>query len=138
LDNLLLDIPSATDVLPDKFTEFQRVFYTCGLVYQILFLLPDPFCLAPYHVDVPSPPLPVIMRKNITWSDLLDYFRTFSALHSYHERFPEDSKRSDGDLASRFLRGLIEGAEIEDGKKIDDNSDIQIEWPLALILARRK
>jgi len=28
LDNHLVHIPSAIDVLPDKFTEFERVFFT--------------------------------------------------------------------------------------------------------------
>jgi len=26
----------------------------------------------------------------MTWRDLLAYFRTWSALHTFHERFPED------------------------------------------------
>ena len=30
------------------------------------------------------------MRKEMTWRDLLAYFRTWSSLHTYHERFPED------------------------------------------------
>ena len=30
------------------------------------------------------------MRKEMTWRDLLAYFRTWSALHTFHERFPED------------------------------------------------
>jgi len=119
LENLLLDIPSATDVLPDQFTDFQRVFYT-----------------SPYHLHVPSP-LPVILIKSVTWSDLLAYFRTASAFHTFQEQFPEDSKRPDGDLAARFLRRLIEGAAKEDGKNIEIHDEVQIEWPLALILAKR-
>lgn len=40
------------------------------------------------------------MRKQWRWIDILAYMRTASALHSYHERFPEDLHKPDD---SRFL-----------------------------------
>jgi len=36
----------------------------------------------------------------MTWRDLLSYFRTMSALLSYHEKFPEDLKAKED---ARFL-----------------------------------
>lgn len=45
------------------------------------------------------------MRKEMTWRDLLAYFRTWSALHTFHEHFPEDktsvedTRFSEADLA---------------------------------------
>jgi trans-aconitate 3-methyltransferase len=48
------------------------------------------------------------MRKEMTWLDLLAYFRTWSSLHTFHERFPED-KTSVED--TRFLESdLATGA----------------------------
>lgn len=44
---------------------------------------------------------PVIMQKEMRWRDLLAYFRTWSSLHTYHERYPEDLKREED---VRFLQ----------------------------------
>lgn len=40
------------------------------------------------------------MRTSWRWIDLLSYMRTASALHSYHEHFPEDLQAPDD---TRFL-----------------------------------
>ena len=70
--------------------------------------------------DVPSfiPPNasthPIIMRKEMTWRSLLAYFRTWSALHTFHECFPED-KTSVED--TRFLEADL--AIIESGAGAD-------------------
>jgi len=47
-----------------------------------------------------SPKFPILLRQEMTWRDLLNYFRTMSALLSYHERFPEDLKAEED---ARFL-----------------------------------
>lgn len=49
--------------------------------------------------------LPVLMKASWTWLDLLGYFRTWSALHSYHEAFPEDLKREED---TRFLEADLQ------------------------------
>ena len=43
----------------------------------------------------------------MTWRDLLEYFRTWSALHSYREKNPEDLEVKDDE---RFLRDDIAAA----------------------------
>jgi len=43
---------------------------------------------------------PVLMRKDMRWRDLLGYFRTWSALHSYHEKYPGDMTKEED---PRFL-----------------------------------
>lgn len=86
---------------------------------------------------MPSP-RPVILRKRTTWAGLLSYFRTFSSLHTFHEQYPEDLQRPDGDLAIRFMRSLMQEVAKQEGKaEVEENDEIEIEWPLALILARR-
>ncbi|KDQ53965.1 hypothetical protein JAAARDRAFT_136509 [Jaapia argillacea MUCL 33604] len=117
LANHLLDIPKATDVVPDKFTDWQHIFFTGS-----------------HYPDLPNP-LPVIMRKKMTWNDLLTYLRSWSSLHTFHEKYPEDLKREDGDIAVRFWKSLQEGARGE-SRGIEEDQ-IELEWPLALIMVRR-
>ena len=74
----------------------------------------------------------------MSWEELLGYFRTWSPLHTFHEKHPEDLKREDGDIAVRFWRKLKEEVARAEGKEVPKDEDpIDIEWPLALILARR-
>ena len=74
----------------------------------------------------------------MTWGGLLAYLRTFSSLHTFHEKYPDDLKRPDGDIAARFLNGLKYHAAENDGGDIPKDADkVDVEWPVALILARR-
>ena len=69
----------------------------------------------------------------MSWDDFLTWLYTASALHTFHERFPEDRERSDGDIAVRFWRRLRQTTLSEPGNE----EGIEVEWPLALILGRR-
>jgi hypothetical protein len=56
------------------------------------------------------------MRKEMTWRELLAYFRTWSSLHTFHERFPKDKTSMED---TRFLEadlGII--GESEAGEEI--------------------
>ncbi|KAH8996660.1 S-adenosyl-L-methionine-dependent methyltransferase [Lactarius akahatsu] len=117
LEGHLLKVPSATDVLPAKFSEFERIFFT-----------------GDHFPELPSPH-PVIMRKQMSWDDFLAWLYTTSSLHTFHERFPEDRERSDGDIAVRFWKRLRQATRSEPGNGSDEA--IEVEWPLALILGRR-
>lgn len=44
----------------------------------------------PAFLPEESKVLPVIMKTQMKWRDLLSYFRTWSSLHNYHVRFPDD------------------------------------------------
>ena len=68
------------------------------------------------------------MRKEMTWRSLLAYFRTWSALHTFHERFPED-KTSVED--TRFLEADL--AIIESGAGADTSS-LSLTFSFFLIL----
>jgi len=116
VDNHLQDIPDPSSVVSGAFQDFERVYYTGG-----------------HYPSLPSP-RPVILRKTMSWEDLLAYFRTFSSLHTFHEQHPEDLKREDGDVATRFLNRLKTLVESKEGKSTDT---VDVEWPLALVLARR-
>jgi len=122
VDNHLLDIPEPSQLVPDKFRDFERVFFS-----------------APHHPNLPSP-RPVILRKQTTWAGLMDYLRSFSALHTFHERYPADLRDPEGDIAVRFLRRLKDVVAKQHGKTgtdLREEDEVTIEWPLALILAKR-
>ena len=90
-----------------------------------------------HYPDLPSP-RPVILKKKMTWDDLLSYFRTFSSLHTFHEKYPEDLINPQGDIAIRFWNSLRDLVSEQDGKQhVGNDDEIEVEWPLALILARR-
>jgi hypothetical protein len=55
---------------------------------------------------------PVLMRKQMRWRDLLSYFRTWSSLHTYHEKYPEDLKREDD---TRFLEDDLKNSSESEG-----------------------
>lgn len=119
LDNLFREVPSPTDVVPDKFTDFQRIYYT-----------------SPYHEDVPSP-RPVILNKRVTWDQFLAWLRTSSALHTFHEKFPEDLKHPEGDISARFWKSIKDGVEKQEGRAVKDDDQLQLDWPLTLLLVKR-
>lgn len=92
------------------------------------------------------------------WRDLLGYFRTWSALQNFHEQFPEDLAKVDerfpedltadanndptnvdvggGDIAVRFWKDLREEVQKQGGKYGVDE-EVSIEWPIALLLAKK-
>jgi trans-aconitate 3-methyltransferase len=91
---------------------------------------------APDIIDVPTP-LPMIMKKTMTWADLLQYFRTSSALRNFHDKHPEDMGRSDGDISERLMLQLVRSVEEREGCLIKPEEDqIQVKWPLGLLQAR--
>jgi hypothetical protein len=69
------------------------------------------------------------------WDELQQYFRTWSSLHTYHERYPEDLKKPEGDIAVRFWKSLKDSVEREG--KAADKSHVEVEWPVALLLVKR-
>ncbi|PPQ95788.1 hypothetical protein CVT26_015888 [Gymnopilus dilepis] len=146
LERYLVDVPVPSTFVKDPgFEDFQRVYF-CG--DNVPDFLPQD---APRH--------PVLMRTEMTWRDLLSYFRTWSALHTYHEKYPDDLKQPadprfleedlansseplddlrGGDIAVRFWKDLREGALEEDpNAKVGAEDKVQVEWPVALLLARK-
>jgi hypothetical protein len=77
------------------------------------------------------------MRKKMTWNDLLSYLNTWSSLHTFRQRNPMDAENPRGDIAVRFWKDLMEGAGREDGRAVEGHDEVDIEWPLALIMVKR-
>ncbi|KAJ7247623.1 hypothetical protein B0H12DRAFT_1124752 [Mycena haematopus] len=116
VNNHLLDITAP----PSGWDDLTRVFFTGA-----------------HYPDLPQPHLEPIMRKTMTWGDLHGYLNTFSALHNYHETFPEDLERSDGDILTRFVRSLMAAAEVPEGPE-GEAQEVEVEWPLALVVVRKE
>lgn len=93
-----------------------------------------------HHPHLPPPSLPVLLRTNTTWTGLEAYLRTFSALHTF--------ARVHGDAAADeamygFFNGLRSAVDAErtktgtKGEAEEDPEALEIEWPVALVLAKR-
>ncbi len=54
----------------------------------------------PSFLPQDAPKLPTLLRQKMSWRDLLGYLRTQSALHTYHEKFPDDLEAKED---TRFL-----------------------------------
>jgi hypothetical protein len=74
-----------------------------------------------------------LMRKTFTRSQLEGYFRTWSALHSYHETHPADlaKKGKEGDIVDRVMEQIWEG--LPKGEE-----QIEAGWPLVLMMIKKK
>lgn len=65
----------------------------------------------------------------MTWEDLQAYLHTFSSLHTYHEKYPQDKENPEGDIATRFFNTLK--------KETGEPEYIDVEWPMAVMLVKR-
>lgn len=74
----------------------------------------------------------------MTWDNLLSYLNSFSSLHTFRERYPEDANNPEGDIATRFWKRLQAemGYKGEEGE--GEGEVVEVEWPMALIMVRRK
>jgi hypothetical protein len=77
------------------------------------------------------------MCKRMSWNDLLSYINTWSSLHTFRLRNPADAENPRGDIAVRFWKDLMEGAEREDGRTVEGHDEVDIELPLAMIMVKR-
>ena len=74
----------------------------------------------------------------MTWNDLLSYLYTFSSFHTHQSRYPADKKNPEGDIAKRFRNRLRAHTAEQDGRgTAKDTDEVDVEWPMALLLARR-
>ncbi|KAI5117619.1 hypothetical protein M0805_001219 [Coniferiporia weirii] len=120
VDNHLQDVPAAENVVPGAFRAEERVYFTGS-----------------HYPTLPSP-RPVILRKKTTWGGFEAYLHSFSALHTFRAQNPADAARPEGDVAARFVKQLKEGVRgvgAENG--VEDGDEVEVEWPLALVLVKR-
>jgi len=72
------------------------------------------------------------MSKKVKWEAVGAYLHTFSSLHTYHQKHPEDKaktgKGKDGDIADRVLEALKE--------RVGEDT-VEIIEPLTLLMIRK-
>ncbi|KAG6815948.1 hypothetical protein H0H87_010055 [Tephrocybe sp. NHM501043] len=169
LENMLTDVPDPT--LMDSVAKvrgglhrFDRRYFAgestimTGHPLPILIVITQ----GPHYPTHLPPPLPtqikpVELQLSMRWRDVLGYFRTWSSLQNFHERFPEDLERVDerfpedlsndvntpgdvdisgGDIAVRTWKDLREEAK-KSGGKYGVNDLVSVEWPIALLLVKK-
>lgn len=60
-------------------------------------------------------------------------------MRNFHDRHPEDLIRSDGDISERLLLQLVRSVEEREGRQVKPEEDqVQVEWPLGLLQAKRQ
>jgi len=79
------------------------------------------------------------MSKSFSKSTLLEYFKTFSALHEYQKNNTADielvKEGKGNDLASSFANTLWREMEKAEGKTL---KEVEGKWPLALMICKKK
>ncbi|KAF8638637.1 hypothetical protein AX17_002062 [Amanita inopinata Kibby_2008] len=167
LENHLLDVPEPCVVLGGDdcgLGHVERVFFTGSHHPYLPPATPRRVTLAPNEPRIEHNP--VIMEKpKLRWLNLLAYFRSWSSLHNYLDEYPQDAHRppderfleedaaflrenpelvldaeelgvGQGDIAVRFWKDLRAGVK-EAGGEAGLMDVISVEWPVAMILARR-
>ncbi|KAJ3502219.1 hypothetical protein NLJ89_g8987 [Agrocybe chaxingu] len=146
LERYLVDVPEPNAfVLSGKFTPLKRIYF-CG--DEIPPFIPEGGIFQP-----------TFLRKEMRWRDLLGYLRTWSALHNYHDKYPNDLKANEdirfleedlatgaepfddirgGDISIRFWKDLREGVKNSEPTELVGIEDqLVVEWPVALLLTTK-
>ncbi|KAH9922130.1 S-adenosyl-L-methionine-dependent methyltransferase [Fomitopsis serialis] len=116
VDDHLQAIPDPRTLSAASWADFERVYFT-----------------RPHHA-LPEA-RPSILRTRTTWAGMLAYLQTFSALHTMKAKVPEAA-----DVEVRFWRKLREEVarlEGKDGGEAGEGEEVEVEWPMAVLLARR-
>ncbi|KZT72369.1 S-adenosyl-L-methionine-dependent methyltransferase [Daedalea quercina L-15889] len=116
LDEHLQAVPDPRTLpSPSAYADFERVYFTL-----------------PHH-ELPDA-RPSILHTRTTWAGVLAYLRTFSALHTMKAKVPDAA-----DVEIRFWRRLREEVAKLEGKQevVGEDEEVEVEWPLAVLLARR-
>ncbi|KAL5521056.1 hypothetical protein ACEPAG_8978 [Sanghuangporus baumii] len=122
VENLLRDIPGPNSVAYGQFHSERRIYFS-----------------GPHFSDI-SYSRPVVLRKKMSWDDFEAYLRSFSSLNNFQAEYPDDAKHPGGDIVQRFIKTLKSGMRDEDDRQSRGDlhsGEVEIEWPLALILAKK-
>ncbi|KEP54033.1 putative S-adenosylmethionine-dependent methyltransferase [Rhizoctonia solani 123E] len=82
--------------------------------------------------------LPIILRKHLTWDAFNSYLRTWSSLHDYLVKHPDDKDSEGRDIVDRFIREVYEKGEKLPGTNAKVwREGFVAEWPLVLLLLKK-
>ncbi|KAG8912799.1 hypothetical protein FRC00_003764 [Tulasnella sp. 408] len=133
-DNLYRDITFPTSKEWDS-ASGRRVYFTGAYYPEVK--LPE-YPLSAVDTENTSPGegsfrTGIILSKSMAWTEIEEWWRSWSALHTYLDKHPEEKARTgqgkDGDILDRFLYSLKEQL---------GNNDVTLEWPMVLMTIRKK
>jgi hypothetical protein len=86
---------------------------------------------------------PWLMRKTFKMDQLETYFRSFSALHEYHEKHPEDRARKgrgakEGDIVDQLMGRVVQGLEKDGPRGGEEQGEVEVGWPLVLMMIKKR
>ncbi|KIO23403.1 hypothetical protein M407DRAFT_244773 [Tulasnella calospora MUT 4182] len=135
LDNHYRDIPFPTS-LEWNLDSARRVYFSGELVSELqevpIYGLPAED-EAQTFPNVPEVRTEAIMGKTMPWDGAQSWLRTWSSLHTYQQRHPEDKERTgkgkEGDMVDRFVEVLKDKLGTE---------TVDIQWPVSLMMIKKK
>lgn len=77
----------------------------------------------------------LVMSKKLTLAECKEYIKTFSAYHAWREAHPE-ADREGGDILDEMFDKMIQAE--ESWKPAGLDTEVEIEWGSALLLARKR
>ena len=81
---------------------------------------------------------PIILKKYLSWDSFQQYLRTWSSLHNYLAKHPNDKNAEGKDIVDRFVEEVREeGSKIPGADAEAWKDGFAAEWPLALLLFRK-
>lgn len=82
-----------------------------------------------------------LMEKRFSRANLEGYLRSWSALHQYHEKHPDDAVRrgrgANGDIIDRLMHDVWAGREEEGQRGDEGEGEILGAWPTVLMMMKR-
>lgn len=79
-----------------------------------------------------------VMRKPMRVKDFKEYIRTWSAYHNWEKTHPEARKRTVGEGEGDVVDWMADAMCEEDEDLADEDHELLVEWPVGLLLARRR
>ncbi|KAG8983838.1 hypothetical protein FRB90_005705 [Tulasnella sp. 427] len=135
LDNHYRDVPFPTSEEWDA-TTARRVYFAGDLTPELNGVPMHPLPAEGNEWDVPDVPevrTDAIMSKTMPWEGVQAWLRTWSALHNYQRRYPEDKERTgkgkDRDIVDRFVEVLKDRLGTE---------TVDVQWPVSLVMIKKK
>jgi hypothetical protein len=91
-----------------------------------------------HEPDLQGEKLPIVLTKYLSWDAFRSYLRTWSSLHDYLVKHPNDKDSEGRDIVDRLVKEVYEkGENLADTDTKAWKDGFIAEWPLALLLLKK-
>ncbi|CAE6456202.1 unnamed protein product [Rhizoctonia solani] len=91
-----------------------------------------------HEPDLQGEKLPIVLTKYLSWDAFRSYLRTWSSLHDYLVKHPNDKDSEGGDIVDRLVKEVYEkGENLADTDTKAWKDGFIAEWPLALLMLKK-